>query len=59
MQLIANQMSCCLVLHNMCVSDRIMDGDVCAWYNPANSLDTDLDIQVEQMVEQTKIRPGE
>ena len=27
-----------LILHNMCVSDRIMEGDCRARYNPANSL---------------------
>jgi hypothetical protein len=27
--------SACLIMHNMCVSDRIMDGDVYARYNPA------------------------
>jgi hypothetical protein len=30
----------CLILHNMCVSDRVMDGDVRARYNPYNSVET-------------------
>ena len=38
---IAAMVATCLILHNMCVSDRIMDGDVRAWYNPANSLEED------------------
>lgn len=26
---------------NMCLSDRVIDGDVYTWYNPANSLTMD------------------
>ena len=39
-----------LILHNMCVSDRIMDGDPRALYNPAHSLakNKDGDINVDQ-----------
>ena len=36
---IGRRMSTCLLLHNMCVSDRVMDGDVRAWYDPSNSFD--------------------
>ena len=36
---IAAMVATCLILHNMCVSDRIMEGDVRARYNPANSLE--------------------
>ena len=35
---ISNQMCCCVTLHNMCVSDRVMDGDVCAKCNPSNNV---------------------
>ena len=35
--LIQNMMSCSLIIHNMCVSDRVMEGDVRARYNPMNS----------------------
>jgi Plant transposon protein len=35
---IGMRMTCCLILHNMCVSDRVMEGDVRARYNPASSL---------------------
>jgi hypothetical protein len=45
---ISNRVAACLILHNMLVSDRIMDGDVNARYNPANSLEEDLDISVAQ-----------
>jgi hypothetical protein len=31
--------SACLILHNMCVSDRVMDGNVYAVYDPANDVD--------------------
>ena len=30
--------SACLILHNQCVSDRVMNGDVFATYDPLNSL---------------------
>ena len=35
---ISNRVSTCVILHNMCVSDRVMDGDVNARYNPAFDL---------------------
>ena len=41
MSLIASRVQACVILHNMhnmCVSDRVMD-DVFAMYNPANNLD--------------------
>jgi hypothetical protein len=34
---IGNNVGCCLILHNMCVSDRVMEGDVRAWYRPDNN----------------------
>ena len=33
---IGRRVRTCLLLHNMVVSDRVMDGDVYAVYNPAN-----------------------
>ena len=36
-----NQASCSLILHNMCVSDRVMDGDPRATHNPMNDMGTD------------------
>ena len=33
---IANRVATCMILHNMCVSDRVMDGDVHATYDPMN-----------------------
>ena len=41
MESIAAMMAALLILHNMGVSDRVMEGDVRARYNPANSLDED------------------
>lgn len=38
MESIAAMMATSLILHNMGVSDRVMDGDVRARYNPSNSL---------------------
>jgi hypothetical protein len=35
---ISNIVSACLIMHNMCVSDRVMDGDVyVGGYNPVNT----------------------
>lgn len=42
---IGARMTCCLILHNMCVSDRVMD-DVYAVYDPAASVIFD-DLQIE------------
>jgi hypothetical protein len=36
---IAAKVSTCMILHNMCVSDRVMDGDVRAVYDPSNNLE--------------------
>jgi hypothetical protein len=44
---ISNIVSACLIMHNMCVSDRVMDGDVYAWYNPANSFAMDEEESIE------------
>ena len=38
LDLIGNRVCCCLILHNMCVSDRVMGGDVHAWYDPSESI---------------------
>ena len=35
---IAARVATCLILHNMCVSDRVMEGDVHARYDPSNSV---------------------
>ena len=39
---IAKRVGTCLVLHNMCVPDRIMEGDPRATYNPAASVQDEL-----------------
>jgi len=39
--LIGNKAACALILHNMCVSDRVMDGDPRATYKPDNTVDLD------------------
>ena len=45
---ISNVVSACLIMHNMCASDRVMGGDVnYARYNPANSLTIDEDEMIE------------
>jgi len=35
----SKRVGCCMILHNMCVSDRVMAGDVRARYKPSNHLD--------------------
>jgi len=35
---IANRVANCVILHNMCVSDRVMDGDTNATYNPTTQI---------------------
>ena len=35
---ICRRVATCMILHNMCVSDRVMDGDVRATYNPAHTV---------------------
>ena len=32
--------NCALILHNMCVSDRVMEGDVYAMYVPTNTFES-------------------
>ena len=39
-QHISEMITCVLILHNMCVSDRVMDGNVYARYVPTNSFDS-------------------
>jgi hypothetical protein len=38
---IAQRVATCLILHNMCVSDRVMQGDVYARYNPTGATEAD------------------
>ena len=39
LDVLANRVGACLILHNMCVSDRVMDGDARAWYKPDNNVE--------------------
>ena len=55
-ELIGVMVSCCLILHNMCVSDRVMDGDVYARYNPAHDLSEDAGEEVEDPVELKELK---
>jgi hypothetical protein len=38
LDLVGKRVACCLILHNMCVADRVMDGDVRARYKPDNTV---------------------
>ena len=45
--LISKMITCCLILHNiMCVSDRVMNGDVNALYVPTNNFDSPPEIDI-------------
>ena len=39
-QKISEMINCVLILHNMCVSDRVMGGDVYATYDPTNTFES-------------------
>jgi len=40
------RVAACLILHNMCVSDRVMEGDVHAFYDPSHSvINANVDIE--------------
>lgn len=39
--LIGTKAACALILHNMCISDRVMDGDVRATHKPDNTVEID------------------
>jgi Plant transposon protein len=41
---ISSRVCSCLILHNMCVSDRVMDGDVRLRYNAAASITSDISV---------------
>ncbi len=46
----SNTVSACLIMHNMCVSDRVMDGNVYAIYDPShNYCDDQLTIDIEMV----------
>ena len=47
LKLIGEMVACCLILHNMCVSDRVMDGDVRAVYDPANHVEVDQEEEID------------
>ena len=55
-ELIGVMVACCLILHNMCVSDRIMNGDVHARYDPANDLSEDEGEVVEDPPELMELK---
>ena len=42
----SNTVSACLIMHNMCVSDRVMDGNVYAVYDPSAHNDNDEQLTI-------------
>ena len=56
---ISQAVSACLIMHNMCVSDRVMDHNVYARYNPANNVmedEEDVVIEYENNGDETVAR---
>ena len=47
MELISDMVRCCLTLHNMCVSDRVMDGDVRARHGASHGVEPEEESDVE------------
>jgi hypothetical protein len=46
----SNTVSACLIMHNMCVSDRVMDGNVYAIYDPShNNVEEQLPIGIDMV----------
>lgn len=41
-ELIGERVATCLILHNMCVSDRVMDGNVHAMYKPSECIERNI-----------------
>jgi hypothetical protein len=41
LQKIGNIVSACLIMHDMCISDRVMGGNVYAVYDPCYNVDDD------------------
>jgi hypothetical protein len=40
----SNIVSACLVMHNMCISDRVLDGNIYAVYNLGQNVDNEQQI---------------
>ena len=59
--LISEMITCCLILHNMCVSDRVMNRDVNALYVPTNNFnsppETDVGVVANNNVDNNKDIP--
>ena len=45
---LSNLVACCIIMHNMCVSDRVM-GDIQMYYNPAHTFE-----EVDEVIEQAQ-----
>ena len=46
---ISNTVAACLIMHNMCVSDRVMDGNVYAIYDPAHNVDEQATLELDMI----------
>lgn len=54
-QLITEMITCALILHNMCVSNRVTNGDVNACYFPTNTFISPTDTRVLVVVPWVKM----
>jgi hypothetical protein len=50
---LSETVSCCLILHNMCVNDRVMGGNPRTRYKPDVSVDAGEDIPIEYPADNT------
>jgi hypothetical protein len=46
---ISNTVAACLIMHNMCVSDQVMDGNVYAIYDPAHNVDEQATLEFDMI----------
>ncbi len=59
---ISNIVSACLIMHNMCVSGRVMDGNIYAVYNPGHNVENEQQILEDLLgilIDNNNTREGE
>ena len=56
---ISNNVAVCLIMHNMCVSDRVMDGNVYAIYDPAHNVDEQATLELDMIAGDRDFSLGE
>jgi hypothetical protein len=56
---ISNTLAACLIMHNMCVSDRLMDVNVYAIYDPAHNVDEQATLELDMIAGDRDFSLGE